>query len=855
MQNNTHKNNKRAFTLIELIIIIAVLGVLVLLAAPKLLGYTEKAELTRIQHDTKVMENKMSEVLNQDNDYNAWDTNKKDLGMLILKNQLYEKEGMATRVDNSHLMKKSTVAKTGDSRSSDELGVGGDSIPMAADDTTIDTGYKIIPDKFKNRIGTKLDGTFYSNREGKVYYEPNKPLSIEKDVVLACVPAEDLDYEFSIINGKGTITRYNGTLTHLYIPSAFLVDGKCVPVKVIGKGAFKNSNNMPIESVVIPGTVTDIEEEAFEGNDLTKVEIPHSVENIGDNAFANNDLKDGAAVIKNNNPGSVTIGNGSFGENSGGLDNIVYSPVTDKDLGISFDKSTGTITGSTGFGGSVSGGSGSGSSGSGSNGSGSSTGPGNTIGQVVIIPPTVVVDGEEVPVKEIAKGAYQGQGIIYVEFPEGLEKIEDYAFAGNQLIGVDIPKSVGHVGNYAFAYNEVNKERTVGYVHINESDYVGDISKLGDIAPNGVKLPKVGQANLLEHIFITSSSDFEIPEDYNPGMPVPLKLSVNGGSYLNTKSTISFDYNYDGEVLNEEWSLNGEILSGKPQNKLPTGKYKVGVRIIAENGVQSRWTYTEFEVNEYNEFQMNKPGSAQLNDVGYSLGDNLLFNYTNSNNIDWIVPIDGMYKFEVVGAAGEDGETDKSKGGKGAKIEYELELTVGDIVNFKIHSKGNGGGGQHSSNSAGDGGGGTIVRINGVKNSAAGGGGGAGYGIGKYGLYDRYDGAGGNGGDGGLIGKPGATGENGTGNWGSGIKRAGSGGSSPSEGGEVGANTWSGIINYNGKNGGLHNGGGGGPKGQGGGGGGGAGGSSFIHDDLVNPVILDGQNSGNGKVILTLIKE
>ena len=50
------KNNK-AFTLIELIVVIAVIGILVLLAMPKFMGYTQKARLTEIKSNTKQLEN------------------------------------------------------------------------------------------------------------------------------------------------------------------------------------------------------------------------------------------------------------------------------------------------------------------------------------------------------------------------------------------------------------------------------------------------------------------------------------------------------------------------------------------------------------------------------------------------------------------------------------------------------------------------------------------------------------------------------------------------------------------------------------------------------------------------------
>lgn len=41
--------NKKGFTLIELLTVIAILGILVLMSAPKFLGYTEEANVLKIQ--------------------------------------------------------------------------------------------------------------------------------------------------------------------------------------------------------------------------------------------------------------------------------------------------------------------------------------------------------------------------------------------------------------------------------------------------------------------------------------------------------------------------------------------------------------------------------------------------------------------------------------------------------------------------------------------------------------------------------------------------------------------------------------------------------------------------------------
>ena len=58
---------KKGFTLIELIVVIAVLGILVLLAGPRMLGYTDKAKIAELTNNNKVIET-ASQMYHMDND-------------------------------------------------------------------------------------------------------------------------------------------------------------------------------------------------------------------------------------------------------------------------------------------------------------------------------------------------------------------------------------------------------------------------------------------------------------------------------------------------------------------------------------------------------------------------------------------------------------------------------------------------------------------------------------------------------------------------------------------------------------------------------------------------------------------
>lgn len=155
------KRNKRGFTLIELIVVMAIIGILVLLAMPKFLGYTQRARITNIKHDVKVAEDKIEEYLIKYHKLpDDWvEVTKEQLEALKDEKKLYDKEGL---VENN-----------------------------------VDDGeYKIIKDDFvKTEIRSKLKGTFYANNDGRVYYEDTKAGKPNEDIKEDKCPAITCNYK------------------------------------------------------------------------------------------------------------------------------------------------------------------------------------------------------------------------------------------------------------------------------------------------------------------------------------------------------------------------------------------------------------------------------------------------------------------------------------------------------------------------------------------------------------------------------------------------------------------------------------------------------------------------------------
>lgn len=720
MSNMIEKmRGNKAFTLVELLIVVLVVGVLVLLAMPKLLEQTEKAELTRIQHDVKVMEQEMKiAMIGSSDDYNSWEDNVKDLGILILRNQLYEKEGLATKVNMNHLTHvnntsfNSHIGIGGNLyKTHDKLGVGGDNYKLESN-----IGYKVIPESFKNTVGSKLDGTFYVNSTGKVYYEPNKPLSsVKQDQQLACVSAEVLDYEFD--GSTGTIIKYNGNLQYITIPAAFEIDGKCVPVRIIGKGAFMNGN---FKGFKIPQSIKEIHEDAFRNNELIKVEIPHSVDIIRSNAFSNNRIEN---VVINKSSNDISIESGAFSNNgqNGTLNiNPTYKIPTDDDLNIIYDKSAGKIISSYEE--------------SSSNNYASTAKKYDNSSRIISIPETILVGGVEHKVKEVAKGAFQGQEIIHVEFPDSLEVIEDYAFAGNQLIGVTIPERVEHIGSYAFAFNEVNEKSTINYAEISNEDYKPKIDKLGNIVEHEQKVNLLkGKVELLHHIFITSNAEFEIPVENNPAVKhdnikVPNKPSVsnvteNGATVNGGEGT---EVSIDGIKWYESPHTFIELNEGV--NYKVYSRYKETDSHYASNMSEGLNFKTEVSYKT-TPMTFTNAGSTGATGPTQSQLDNAYRNtelkgqVKSQNGIQlWTVPKTGMYRIEAYGA---QGGSKYVAGGLGAIISGDLHLTSGTKIKVLVGQEGSSVS-TSVANPGGTGGGGTfLTTLDNTPLIVAGGGGGS----------------------------------------------------------------------------------------------------------------------------------
>lgn len=128
--------NKKGFTIIELVVVIAVIAIITLLAAGRMTGYAKRAKITHIKNDIKAAENIIDEHLAIDQ---VLPENWNDVSLAKLNNSaamkdLYSTKGLVDKVevDEYKEIDKSTLIK---------------------------------------KVKTTLPGVFYTSKGGKVYYE------------------------------------------------------------------------------------------------------------------------------------------------------------------------------------------------------------------------------------------------------------------------------------------------------------------------------------------------------------------------------------------------------------------------------------------------------------------------------------------------------------------------------------------------------------------------------------------------------------------------------------------------------------------------------------------------------------
>ena len=112
---------------------------------------------------------------------------------------------------------------------------------------------------------------------------------------------------------------------------------------------------------------------------------------------------------------------------------------------------------------------------------------------------------------------------------------------------------------------------------------------------------------------------------------------------------------------------------------------------------------------------MKRDHSQSINDCANGAtnsNDGTTFDFIGSKFQSYTVPGDGLYMLEVVGGQGGPASNDSNQGGKGALMQYSMELKQGDRLRISVGGQGQKGT-SNGNNPSGGGGGGasSIVKV------------------------------------------------------------------------------------------------------------------------------------------------
>lgn len=157
---NNLKRDKSAFTIIELLVIIAVLAILVLLAIPRFMGQVNKARVAQITNDIAVVERKVSEHLFEGLEISEWEpVNESELSSLETEEKLHNKKG---RIDSENTREPA------------------------------EGGLYIAPSEFvKSKSVSKLKGSFIVDEGGSIHYS--------EDEIKGVPPREEIPDDYEVV--------------------------------------------------------------------------------------------------------------------------------------------------------------------------------------------------------------------------------------------------------------------------------------------------------------------------------------------------------------------------------------------------------------------------------------------------------------------------------------------------------------------------------------------------------------------------------------------------------------------------------------------------------------------------------
>lgn len=334
---------KRGFTLIELVVVISVLAILLLLAAPKFLGYISKANEIHITADIKTLETVLESKMVNDPDYlQTFEyISGNDAAEIYSSGLLMDKKGKEIKSGSNLYLIKEPDFKTG---------LKGN---FYSNDNAV---VFYLNDKAKNKEEIILNGKSLSS-----YYNISFTNTCEEWDTFADPSGSGLAFEVSNSQGGLVIDAYvkYNTSTGQYEYGALNSDTLVIPCKIagedvleIGDSVFANSG---IKNLVIPETVIEIWSGAFEGNEIETLILPNvqfiysdafkdnniqrlsmpSVKAIGDNAFAGNNLK----VVKLNEINASNLNSSAFTNNPDLIYVINCTGISDADLAKKFESS------------------------------------------------------------------------------------------------------------------------------------------------------------------------------------------------------------------------------------------------------------------------------------------------------------------------------------------------------------------------------------------------------------------------------------------------------------------------------------------------------------------------------------